>query len=123
IVVRYRRDPRVRFFALLGLIAFVLSLGPTLKVAGHVTGVPLPGRVLQHLPVLAATFPYRYALFVVLAAAVLVAIGFDRLHAEVEVRRGRRTAAVVVGVVAVASLFLLAPAWPYTAQHIRTPQW
>jgi hypothetical protein len=122
-VVRYRHLARVRFFAVIGVIAFVASLGPTLKVAGHVTDIPLPGRVLEHLPILAATLPYRYGLYVVLAAAVVLAIGLDELHRELTARRGVRASRVACGLVAVVALILLLPAWPYTADRITTPEY
>jgi hypothetical protein len=120
-VVRYRRVARVPFFAVIGLVAFVASLGPTLKVGGHVTGIPLPGRILERLPIVDVVFPFRYGLFVVLAAAIVLAIGLDHLRRERDERQVRLSPTVTCGLVAVAALGLLLPAWPYTSQRITTP--
>ena len=122
VVVRCRRQPRVRFFAAMTLVAFVASLGPTLKVAGHVTGVPLPGRLWQHLPLLSAIFPFRFGLFVFLGAAVLLAVGLDELHRRTAGRNGPRSAsALLPSLVGLAALLPLVPVWPYTAAAIQTP--
>jgi hypothetical protein len=76
--VRFWRDAVVRFGLLLALVAFVLSLGPTLTVANRATGVPLPETVLAHLPLFDSTVPARFALEVLLFAVLVLARGVDR---------------------------------------------
>ena len=127
IIVRYRRLAVVRFFAFMEAVAFVASLGPALKVSGHVTSVKLPERVLLHLPLLEATYPYRYGAFVALGAAIILAVGLDRLRPRSEYqlrplrpRISRTVAAVILIGLALAPLV---PAMPYSTEKISTPRY
>ncbi|MGH9071247.1 MAG: hypothetical protein ACRDX8_08830, partial [Acidimicrobiales bacterium] len=70
---RCRRVPAVPVAGLVGLVALVLSLGPRLVVGGHVTGAPLPWALLDRLPVLRDVLPSRLAVYVDLAAALILA--------------------------------------------------
>ncbi|MCK9897624.1 hypothetical protein [Frankia sp. AgB32] len=74
-----RRDPLVRVLAPVGLTMAVLSLGDHLHVDGRVTSIPLPWLVGEHLPVLRNALPSRFALYVMLCAAAVTAVGLDRL--------------------------------------------
>jgi len=76
---RLRHDPVVRAFSWLAVGSFALSLGPTLEIANQRTHIPLPETVFAHLPLLDNTIPARYALYVSLFAALVLAIGVDRL--------------------------------------------
>jgi hypothetical protein len=72
------------FWILLGSCAFVLSLGPSLRVAGRDLGWPLPFAVLPHIPVLQhMRAPSRFSILVVLALAVLLAAGWTTWLARV----------------------------------------
>ena len=112
---RLRAVAVVRFAAVLGVVAWGLSLGERLHVAGTETGVPLPYAVVAHLPVLHNMAAVRFSLYVVLCAALVLAVGLDRLHAA-----GRLRAAVAVPVAALCALPLL-PDWPYSYEPARTP--
>ena len=107
---RCRRLPVVRWAVPFTAGALVLSLGESLHVAGSDTGLPLPFAALARLPVLGNLAAVRLSLYVVLGAALLLAVGLDR------VRPGRRWAPV-------AGLCLLAllPAWPYRYVDARVP--
>ena len=75
------------FWVLLGGIAFLLSLGPSLRAGGRDVGLPLPFVVLQHVPLLEhLRAPSRFSILVVLALAVLLAAGWTAWLAHV--RRG-----------------------------------
>jgi hypothetical protein len=82
-VVWWRRV-EVRIFAILGASAFIVSLGDRLVVssapgsppAGHL----LPGWLVFHVPFLTNAIPARFALFVVLCAAVLLSIAVEELR-------------------------------------------
>jgi hypothetical protein len=68
---------------LIGLVVFLLSLGPTLTIrAGEVTGIPLPYRWLwDYVPGFTAIrAPVRWAVLVTLALSMLAAIGITRLQ-------------------------------------------
>jgi hypothetical protein len=72
------------FWVVLAGLAFLLSLGPALRVGGRDTGVPLPFALLQHLPLLEhLRAPSRFSILVVLALAVLLAAGWTTWMAGV----------------------------------------
>ncbi len=63
----------------LGAIAFALSLGDSLHLAGHDSGVPMPFALVRRLPPLEhLRAPSRFAILVVLALALLVAAAWTR---------------------------------------------
>jgi hypothetical protein len=78
-VAIWRRVGIVRLAGVLALTAFVLSLGPHLNVGGAVTGIPLPGILLTHVPLLDNTIWDRYALLLIFAVSIVFAVGLDRL--------------------------------------------
>ena len=112
---RSRTVPVVRWAAVVGLVAWVLSLGERLHVAGSDTDVPLPFALVSALPVLHNLAAVRLSLYVVLCAALVLAVALDRLHAD-----GRLRAAVALPVAALCGLPLV-PAWPYSYEPARTP--
>ena len=124
VVLRRRRI--VLFSAAMGTIALVLSLGTHLHVDGHRTGVPLPYDLLAHLPLLENAIASRWMTYVWLFAALVLALVLDALWASVTRGAHRRRSAlawVVCGVVALAVLVPLVPAWPYPAQATQVPAW
>ena len=70
----------ILFAGTMVLIAFILSLGPRLHVAGHLTSIPLPFAVFQHLPLLEGLFPSRLSLYTTMFAGGMFAIGIDELR-------------------------------------------
>jgi hypothetical protein len=114
---RLRSVPVLRWAAVLGGVAWVLSLGERLHVAGTATAVPLPFALVSALPVLHNLAAVRLSLYVVLCAALVLAVALDRLHAA-----GRLRAAVALPVAAVSAVPLL-PAWPYSYEPARTPSY
>lgn len=102
---------------LLSLVTMVLSLGPTLKVAGLLTGVPLPYALAQHLPFYRwGRIPGRFNETVVLGLAVLAAYGLVALS-----RRFKR------GALGLTVLFLVAvgldylTVWPFPTMAADIP--
>ena len=125
-VVALRRRPLVRFCAVMGAIALVLSLGPQLHVDGHRTGIPLPYWVPAHLPLLENAVAARWITYFWLFAALLLTLLLDALQTRLRAgtRRWRWLPPwVVCGVVAVAVLVPLVPSWPYPAQAVQVPAW
>ncbi|HVA21647.1 MAG TPA: hypothetical protein VNN74_06090 [Candidatus Micrarchaeia archaeon] len=94
---------------LLAVTAAVLvaSLGPVLHVAGRSTRIALPWRLLEGLPLLRNVLPARLVLFAFLGAALLLALGLDRVQ---ERRPGR----VGVALAAAVALLALVPLLPRT---------
>ena len=112
VVVRWWRDALVRFMAVLGVIAAVLSLGPRLHVKGDsLPVIRLPWVVPQRIPLLESILPARLAVFTLLAVALLVAVFIDRA------RVSRLVVAAIV-VVAFAPLF---PSLPFPSQPATAP--
>ncbi|MCW2724499.1 MAG: hypothetical protein JWN35_1420 [Frankiales bacterium] len=114
---RLRSVAVVRFATVLGAVTLVLSLGERLHVAGTAYGLPLPFAAVAALPVLHDLAAVRFSLYVALFAALVAAVGVDRLHASGALRR--RPGLAVVATLAVAVPLL--PAWPYAYQDARTP--
>lgn len=115
LAVRSRREPVVRFAASLGVLAWLVSLGERLHVAGTAYDVPLPFALVARVPVLENLAAVRFSLYVVLCASLVLAVGLDRLHAAGALR------VVPTTVVAVACLVPLLPAWPYSYREARVP--
>ncbi|MFE9956685.1 hypothetical protein [Micromonospora sp. NPDC005299] len=103
IVVRLWRRPLVRALAACGLLFALLSLGTTVVVNRHDTGVPGPYRLLAGVPLLDLVVPARFALVCVPVLGVLLALALDRVR-----HRAPRTWAPWAGAVA-AALLPLAP--------------
>jgi NADH:ubiquinone oxidoreductase subunit 6 (subunit J) len=100
--------------------SLVLSLGPTLTLSGHSTGIPLPFSVFAHLPAMSGYEARRFALFTNLFGAAIVAIGLDELwsrrHASTWRRTTRVRAAVGVGTVGVLVLGVVLSSVPRSIQ-------
>lgn len=79
LVLRFRRDRRLAWSGTMALGAYVLSLGSTLDLAGHVTPIPLPDRLLLHVPLLDAIVTVRFFVFGWWFLALVLAIGLDHL--------------------------------------------
>lgn len=112
-----RRDPVVRWAALLGVVIAICSLGPHLHLNGHVyRRAPLPWAAVQALPLFRDILPGRLMLYFFLVAAVAVGVF------AAEVRRapaaGRRL--LGAGALALAALPLL-PALPWPATERPLP--
>jgi hypothetical protein len=85
-----RRNGAALLFGVLAPVAFVLSLGPTLQVAGRGTGRWLPFAVSSHIPLLEIAVAARYSVLVTLCVAVVCAAALDAL---VGTRAGARAGA------------------------------
>lgn len=104
-IATHWRDIRVRTAAIVAGVALILSLGPTLHIAGTSTGWPLPWWPIAKLPLAENILPARLSLYMWLAIAVLVAIAVE---AALRAQTWRRTAA---GLAAIAvSLAAIVPA-------------
>lgn len=140
-LLRFRRDPVVRFGAVMAFVALLFSMGSTLHVGGHSLAVPLPFRVLIKLPLLQDEVASRYSIAMWLFIALLAGAILDRgrlwwkewressspRHASSKATRHRwrmrRLAIVLGGAWAVLIGLSLAPGWPYPWQQEVTPNW
>jgi hypothetical protein len=108
LVLALLRDPRARGWGAIGLVFFVLSLGPELRIAGKATGFALPYALLHRVvPFLdLAGVPVRMNLMVELSAAILVAHACRML--------ARRWIPLVASAIVVERLALPYPTAPVT---------
>jgi hypothetical protein len=111
VAVRYRRERVVRFAAVFGLVAAILSFGPRLHVHGQSLSLRLPWVLPQRLPLLENILPARIAIFTLLAVALLVAVFVDR------VRLPRAAVAAIVA----AAFVPVFPNLPFLSQSAATP--
>lgn len=79
LIYRYRRERLIIIGALVGAFAYVLTLGARLTVDNHVTAIPLPFALLTKVPIVQDLVPLRFSLYVQASAAVILAVGIDRL--------------------------------------------
>jgi hypothetical protein len=114
--IRHRRNAKVAFMALLGLAMAILSLGPSLHIDGTITKIHLPYLLVDRTPLFGNIIPSRLALYVFLAASVLLAVFVD------EVLTKPRPFAVI-GSVALTALIgaSLFPRLPYLSYDTATP--
>jgi hypothetical protein len=69
-----------RFWVLSALFFWLLTLGPTLRINGHDTGLPLPFSLVARLPFFKGNrYPSRYSVLLVLSLAMLVAFGLTAI--------------------------------------------
>jgi len=107
-----RRSSRMQLTLFLMLLALLLSLGPHLAIDGHLTAVPLPFLLLDHLPLLNSVLPDRICLEVDACLAAVIAFGLDDMRRAGE-RSWRRRGSAVCAAATVAVLVLTQlPQWP-----------
>jgi hypothetical protein len=75
---RERRERTAWVPVLALVVAGLCTLGAHVVVRGHWTSIPAPWLVLEKLPILRYAIPVRLALFVVLPAAIIVALFLRR---------------------------------------------
>jgi hypothetical protein len=125
---RERRSRVVQFSFAVFLAALVLSLGPELWVNNDDTGVPLPDRLLTHLPLIQSAEPVRFVAGADLALAVILAVGLTGLVRDWdrEAVRGRVRSlfpALTIGAVAAIALVPLTPSWPNHVIPVNVPSY
>jgi hypothetical protein len=99
-------------FAMLA-ICLLLSLGAVLRVGGRPTGVPLPWRAVESVPLLQNMVPARLAIPAALFAGLLLAAAVDGLW-----RRGGWAWQALAVLTALAVLAAVAPPGPFRARSV-----
>jgi hypothetical protein len=112
-VVLYRRNAALVFAVVMTAACYVLCLGTTLNVHGTDTGIPLPFRVVTHLPLFDSAIAVRFFVFGYLFIGMALAIVLDRLH---DLPLGRAARPALCAAVAVVALFPLVPRLPVPGQ-------
>lgn len=88
IIVSNRRRTLVVAATVLGVVGWVLAIGPRLRLGrgAHALVLPLPFAVLDRLPVIGGLITNRFTLWMDLSMAVLLAVGADRVLAGLSER-------------------------------------
>ena len=130
------RSRWVRFAAVLVVLTTVLSLGAHLVVDNHVTVLPLPWDLLQHLPFASDVIVSRLSLYTAFFISLLVALGMSELldrwrtsptpsmpcrRARFDEHRVRVFSAVALGVLLLASALSWIPSWPMETAPADVP--
>ncbi|HET6817927.1 MAG TPA: hypothetical protein VFH66_11940 [Mycobacteriales bacterium] len=128
---RFRALLLVRVCVVVSVAAFVLSLGTSLNIGGHDTGIPMPFAVVPHIPVLQNIAAARLSFVIQTAAAILLAVGLDRLRAaraervtSPEGQEGARwrQPQVVVAAVAIVAMLPVVPKLPLFEHATPVPR-
>jgi hypothetical protein len=109
------RAPIIRFAIAMLVVSLILSFGDRLVIDGHITTIRLPFDVAPLLPLFNSAIPVRFALFVDLFGALVLAVGLDRLRDGGSRRwlvSGWQSISAAI-LVAVFALVPLVPRWPY----------
>jgi hypothetical protein len=126
IVACLRRRGIVQLAGAMTLISLILSLGSTLYIGGHDTGVPLPFLVLVHLPLTQGFLSTRFSLYTILFGSAIVAIGLDALYQRMRTSLRlagigrRRRELVAAGVTMTTALVIAIPMLPLH-QEVSSP--
>ncbi len=127
LVWRSRKSPRMQLTVATLLGAAILSLGPHLAVAGHLTRIPMPFIVFSHLPLLDNILPVRMSMEVDACIGVVIAFGLDdlrrapaRAHHRDESFGRARIAVVLTAVTLVVLVISQLPLWPYASEPVRS---
>lgn len=120
-VWRSRRSQRMQLAVGVLAGAALLSLGPRLQVHGHLTSVPLPFALLDHVPLVQNLLPSRFSFEVGACLAAILAFGLDDARRRAPVASGRRVRAgtvwfLVTVIILVGSQL---PRWPYGTQPVQ----
>jgi len=76
------REPMVRFLTWCLIFVAILTLGPTLHVAGHTFPVPLPWSLLARVPVFNQALPVRLSMYAFLVLALIVSLWLATAEAK-----------------------------------------
>ena len=112
----WRRISAAKFWTLSTAVFWLLTLGPSLRVNGADTGIPLPFALVAQLPFFKGNrYPSRYSVLFVLSLAVLVAFGLAALL------RGREEAATPPARPALRNSFALLLVGFVLLEHLCVP--
>jgi hypothetical protein len=113
-MITLRHRPVVKILATVMACIAVFSLGPVLVLAGHISRIAMPWRLVSNLPVLRDLLPVRFTVVLDLLAGLLLALFLQWLGS-----RDRRTRAMVWGVTVLTLIVVVHT--PFPQAPISTP--
>jgi len=121
-VVAGWRRPAGRFWLLSAAVFFLLTLGPSLQVNGHDTGLPLPFALVARLPFFKGNrYPSRYSVLLFLSLGMLVAYGVQAVGHKLRLPRSRGAVAGY-GLLLVVVLLFGHTSAPLPLSDMRVPE-
>ena len=113
---RRRRDRRARAAVWIAGVLWLFSLGPHLRIGGHLTSVVLPWALLGSIPPLDNLLAVRLSMSVGFVVAGLLAVGV-----EDAVRHVGRVDTTLAGLAVLVCSVTLAPGLPFRSTRMRVP--
>lgn len=110
-----REDRTVKFLFAFLLGAAVLSMGPFLHLGGNVTGILLPWRLFEHMPIVQNIQTTRFGEYIYLLAGLLLAIYISQESISLARRIGRFA-------VSLAAVVFLMPTVPFPITYPKVPE-
>ena len=94
------RQRMVWLCAAIGMLFFALSLGPTLKILGSETGIPMPYALLMKIPPFdTGRTPVRFVVMGLFFLMIVAAFGLDWTRRRLESRWGARLSHAVMALI------------------------
>jgi hypothetical protein len=121
----WRRSSALKFWTLSTVVFWLMTLGPSLRINGQDTGIPLPFALVAELPFFKGNrYPSRYSVLFVLSLAMLVAFGLAAIVRRRE--NGSRLSAgpalrQVAGLILVAVILFEHLSVPLPVSDMRVP--
>ncbi len=70
----------IRFFLIMSIIAWIISLGPYLTIDSHITSIPLPFDIITSIPIFNNMLPSRISMYSDLFIALTLAFSLNQLY-------------------------------------------
>ncbi len=103
---RYRKVKEARLWVYTALVFAILALGPTLRIYGGFTHIPMPYMLINRLPLInTIRTPSRYVAMVSLAVAILAGYGSNAIFDRLKKYRYAALSIPLVAVLLIASVY------------------
>jgi len=133
LVIFSKKQRAVRYLGLMALVAFVFSLGPSLYIDHHHSGIWMPFSIIQRTPLLSFGVPSRYFLFTFLCLSILLCLGlaniYEKLTLIITARKKdtglfeKSTPVIAIIAITVIALLPMLPSLPYYSAPVVTPKY
>jgi len=133
LVIFSKKQPAVRYLGLMALVAFVFSLGPSLYIDNHHSGIWMPFSLVAKLKLFSIEVPSRYFLFTFLCLPILLCLGlaniYEKLTFIITARKKdtglfeKSTPVIAIIAITVIALLPMLPSLPYYSAPVVIPKY